>query len=295
MAKVFLVGMATVDFVLSVGEFPNAAEKYTAQDARVVGGGCAANAAVAIVKLDGDATLAARLGDDSLADSIVADLAAEGVRTDFLQRSPGARSSFSSVLLDKRGARQIVNFRGSGLTGKTDWFSRAPEVDAILVDTRWTAGALAALQMAKKRGIHGIVDAEAPTDPVILARASHVAFSRQGLLSLTTETDLARALKEIGEQVPGWVCVTDGENGVYYATDTGIEHISAFKVEIRDTLGAGDIWHGAFALRLGEGATESEAIVFANAAAALKCMIFGGRSGCPNRSDTEKFLGENSP
>jgi sulfofructose kinase len=294
MARVFVLGTAVVDFILSVDSFSAEGNKTTADDARIVGGGCAANAAVAIERLGGDATLAARFGQDAIADLVLSELAAEGVRTDIIYKSSGARSSFSSVLIDSTGARQIVNFRGSGLTEKTDWLIQMPAADAILVDSRWTNGALFALEMAKKRGIYGIVDAEAPVDPAILARASHVAFSRQGLLSLSSETEPTRALQDIADRVPGWVCVTDGENGVYHATDKGIEHISAFKVDVRDTLGAGDIWHGAFALRLAEGAAEDEAIVFANAAAALKCMVFGGRSGCPDRSATEKFLRENS-
>ncbi len=292
MAQVFLVGMAVVDFVFSVAEFPKTAEKSVADDAGVVGGGCAANAAVAVARLGGEAILAARLGNDSLADLILSELAAEGVQTGFVDRAPHGRSSFSSIYVDDAGERQIVNFRGRGLSESTDWLTQAPPVQAILVDTRWTAGALAALDLAKSRGIPGVVDAEAPIDPEILKRASHVAFSRQGLASLTPETDTARALQEVAAGIPGWACVTDGVDGVYFTAGDQIEHVAAFKVPVRDTLAAGDIWHGAFTLRLAEGADEVAAIDFANAAAALKCMVPGGRSGCPDRTKTDEFLKE---
>lgn len=66
MANVFITGMAVVDFVFSVDEMPKQAEKYRADNAVVVGGGCAANAAVAIARLGGQATLATRLGLDQL-------------------------------------------------------------------------------------------------------------------------------------------------------------------------------------------------------------------------------------
>lgn len=292
MANVFLVGMAAADFVFSVGEFPEAAEKSVADDARIVGGGCAANAAVAVARLGGGAILAARLGDDALADLILSDLAAEGVQTGFVNRAPRGRSSFSSVYVDRRGERQIMNFRGQGLNEDTGWLAEAPDVQAVLVDTRWPAGALAALDMAKARGIPGIVDAEAPIDAGILAKASHVAFSRQGLASLTGEPDTARALQKVATRFPGWACVTDGAEGVYFTAGDRIDHIAAFPVQARDTLAAGDIWHGAFALRLAEGAGEARAITFANAAAALKCMVTGGRSGCPDRLKTDEFLKE---
>ena len=57
-----------------------------------------------------------------------------------------------------------------------------------------------------------------------------------------------------------------------------------------DTLAAGDVWHGAFALSLGEGESEVNAVRFANAVAALKCTGFGGRSAIPNRLETNTFL-----
>ena len=59
-----------------------------------------------------------------------------------------------------------------------------------------------------------------------------------------------------------------------------------------DTLGAGDVWHGAFALRLAEGADELTAIRFASAAAALKCTRPGGRMGAPSRAEVAAFLKE---
>ena len=86
--------------------------------------------------------------------------------------------------------------------------------------------------------------------------------------------------------------MTDGESGVFFLDNNRVEHIPAFKVDVKDTLGAGDIWHGAFALRLAEGADEITAIEFANAAAAIKCTRHGGRAGCPDRDRTNDFLTE---
>jgi sulfofructose kinase len=73
-----------------------------------------------------------------------------------------------------------------------------------------------------------------------------------------------------------------------------VNNIPAYPVTAVDTLGAGDVWHGAFALRLGEGADECDAMVFANAAAALKCTRFGGRSGAPGREETESLIAANA-
>ena len=293
MANVFVTGMAVMDFVFSVDEMPKLSEKYRADNAVVVGGGCAANAAVAIARLGGQATLAARLGSDQLGDLIVADLEKENVQTKFVRRFEGGRSAFSSIYVDKLGERQIMNFRGANLDNDAEWLNDAPTSDAFLTDSRWVAGAIKSMELARMQGVPCIVDAEDPVDPEILKLASHVAFSRQGLTGLTGEEDIAKALLDVDNQFPGWVCVTDGAQGVYSISYGQIEHFPAYTVSVKDTLAAGDIWHGAFALKLAEGANERDSIKFASAVAALKCTKHGGREGCPDRPTTEQFLKEN--
>ena len=293
MANVFITGMAVVDFVFTVDEMPRLAEKYRANNAMIVGGGCAANAAVAVARLGGHATLATRLGSDQLGDLVAADLKNEGVDMLFVRRIEGARSAFSSIYIDKSGERQIMNFRGADLGNDAEWLREVPKSDAFLTDSRWVAGAVESMKLARQQNVPGIVDAEDPIDPEILNTASHVAFSLQGLAGLTGENDIDKALHKVNDDFPCWVCVTDGANGVYSINAGQIEHFPAYPVKIIDTLAAGDIWHGAFALGLAEGKTEGDAIIFASAAAALKCTRQGGREGCPDRTTTDQFLKEN--
>lgn len=292
MAQVLLLGMATADFVFGVDAIPTTAQKYRATTAQIVGGGIAANAAVAVARLGGDAILATRLGDDAIGDMILDDLRAEGVNVDHARRSPQARSSYSAINVDPNGERQIINFRGEGLGEDTDWLADLPATDAILADTRWAAGAQAAMALAKTRDIPGVIDGEAPTPKALLDTASHVAFSAQGLSDFTGDATPTRALDTLSKTTAAWLAVTDGPAGVHYTAQNGIAHAPAFAVDVKDTLGAGDIWHGAFALRLAEGAPPRDAITFANAAAAIKCSRTGGRIGCPNRKEVETFLSE---
>jgi sulfofructose kinase len=67
--------------------------------------------------------------------------------------------------------------------------------------------------------------------------------------------------------------------------------VPAPRVEVVDTLAAGDVFHGALALRLAEGATIDAAARFAVVAASLKCTRFGGRLGCPSRDEVERAGG----
>lgn len=292
MARVLTVGIAVVDFMFLVDRIPESARKHWAKDARIVGGGCAASAAVAISRLGGDARLAARLGTDLTGEIILADLKREGVDTDCVQRIEGARSSFSSVSIDEAGERQIVNFLGENLGADTSGIADVRDIDAVLVDSRWYEGAIQALAHARELGIPGVVDAEPPSDTRVLEGASHIAFSRDGLRGFVPGDDTAVALADAAVRLDAWACVTDGESGVWFTGPGGVEHVPAYKVEAVDTLGAGDVWHGAFTLALAEGMEDRDAIEFASAVAAIKCTRFGGRMGTPGRAEVARFLKE---
>ena len=292
MAKVLCVGSAVIDFVFHLETLPDLPQKYGTEDALLVGGGCAANASVAVARLGGEAVLGGRVGDDRIGDMILADLAAEGVDVSNVTRNVGGRSSYSSVYIDAAGERQIVNFRGAGLVLDTSWFSDLTGIDAVLTDTRRVEAAVAALKLARARGVPGIVDGEEPIDPEILVQASHVAFSMQGIRSLLPDHRPEEAIRLLAREHDIWVAVTDGPNGVWYGGADDVAHVQAFPIRAVDTLGAGDIWHGAFALALAEGQTEAEGVRFANATAALKCTKPGGREGCPDRAAVARFLQE---
>ena len=288
--KVMLAGVAVVDFVFHLDEMPRRAEKYRAREATISGGGNAANAAVAVARLGGEAMLASRLGDDEVADLIEAGLAREGVETSFVQRFAGHRSSFSSIFV-AGGERQIVNFRDHTLPMSAQWFD-PPPFDVALADTRWPDGAARLMAAAGERGRPGIIDAEAPVMEAAeaLELASHVAFSAQGLCDYCGHDAVHEALREADGRLPGIVLVTDGEKGTTWIEDGEMHHAAAARIEPVDTLAAGDVWHGAFALRLARGDDLGRAVRYANAAATLKCTRIGGRDGAPDAAEVDKFM-----
>ena len=116
------------------------------------------------------------------------------------------------------------------------------------------------------------------------------AASAQALRLMTGVEDLSAALQSLRATLSGWLAVTDGPRGVFYLDGNGVKHYPAFAVDAVDSLGAGDVFHGAFALALAEGMNEQRALRFASAAAAIKCTRFGGRDGCPTRVELDAFL-----
>ncbi|RMF40045.1 MAG: hypothetical protein D6754_04135 [Alphaproteobacteria bacterium] len=161
-----------------------------------------------------------------------------------------------------------------------------------MADNRWPPLLRDAIAAAGRWGVPAVVDVEAPCEADALQGATHLAFSMQGLADFAPGLDRDNALRRAAGDYRCWVAVTDGAEGVWFTKGESIAHIPAFAVEAVDTLGAGDVWHGLFALRLAEGADERTAIRFANAGAALKCRTFGGVAGCPDRAATEAFLRE---
>ncbi len=294
MTSVLCIGHAVQDFVFSIDTMPRAAEKYRASAFESIGGGPAATAAVAIARLGGAAKLAARTGDDAIADVLVAELEAYGVDCSLVRRFENHTSSLSAVIVDKDGERLIVNYLDYALDATAAWLPQLlpDNIDAVLVDTRWPEGALHGLQLARRAGVPAILDADVPVpaDGELLRAATHVAFSETGLSEFCGDADPASALRTVDASTDAWCCVTLGGEGTLYLSDGELCSVAAHKVQVRDTLGAGDAWHGAFALALAEGQTANDATTFASAAAALKVRNGGGRAGCPNRGDVEDLI-----
>jgi len=99
----------------------------------------------------------------------------------------------------------------------------------------------------------------------------------------------------VSARTDAWLAVTLGDEGVVWLDDGGaVRTCPAFDVDVADTLGAGDVFHGAFALALAEERPIDEAVRRASAAAALKCTRFGGRAGIPTATEVDDFLGKRS-
>ncbi len=295
MPRLFCTGIATLDYVYGVAAMPTTATKHRASALEVVGGGIAANAAVAAARLGGAVTLATRLGDDLAGDAIRAELAGEGVNLSASRPEPGRRSPVSAIMVDPAGERMIVSYSDPAMPDEPEWLAAAlpAGTGAVLGDTRWAAGSRRAFALAREAGVPSVLDGDRRPDlPELVSLATHIAWSEQGVAEQTGVADPVEALRSFG-RAPNWLAVTCGERGVYMLKDGVVSHTPGFAVKAVDTLGAGDVWHGAFALALAEGMDEERAVRFASATAAIKCTRFGGRKGAPTRAEVERFLGGN--
>lgn len=296
MTLVTCVGLAVRDIIFTVTELPTGPGKIHAVEQSETGGGPAANAAVAIAALGGSARFVGVLGDDATGDAIVSELEDQSVDASRVRRVPDHRSPLSSVTVDARGERAIVNHTDADLfTKATPSDADLDGSDAVLVDVRWHTGARAGLTWAREYGLPGVLDYDHGDEngPELLALASHVIFSSGALSEMTGTVDPKTGLAKARRATDAWMAVTLGDEGALWLDGDVPRHEPAFAVEVFDTTGAGDVYHGVFALEVAGGSDEPEAMRSASAAAALSCTRLGGRDGVPTRSELDRFLREN--
>ena len=130
----------------------------------------------------------------------------------------------------------------------------------------------------------------------LLNASSHLVFSSEPLQETADVTDDGQALKKIAKLTPSFLAGTRGPKGTIWLDAHGhLQETPAFPVHTVDTLGAGDVFHGAFTLAITEGQDIPAALRFASAAAALKCTRFGGAFAAPQRAEVEALLSQGQP
>jgi len=291
---VLCAGIAVEDFIFKVERFPQPGEKAHASKLIATPGGCAANAAVAVARLGGQARFTGPVGTDEASARFLDGLARTGVDMSGVERVEGGSISVSGIFIDGAGEKLVATRRGELLADARprDAVTLVADVDIVMADNRFPNFVRSILQAAVRRGIPAVLDgdrATAPDDP-LFAIASHVIFSSEALRATTGLDDLAAALTIIARVAPGFLAVTNGPGEMLWLEDGQVRQMAAFPIEAVDTLGAGDTFHGAFALALAEGCDLAPAMRFAAAAAALKCTRFGGIAGTPTRHEVDAFL-----
>ncbi|MDE2379643.1 MAG: sugar kinase [Bradyrhizobium sp.] len=295
--RILCIGIPVRDLTFRVQGVPGRGSKVNASHLEEICGGNALNAAIAIVRLGGRAALVGPMGDAGELSSryIFDQMAHEGIETSHLVHMKSLMTPISAIMIDPTGERTIVTFRDPGL-----WKVELPDADellrdchAILTESRCAEFCTDLCAEARRRGIPVIVDADRAMSlrEGLLTASSHLVFSSEPLQETADTTDDGEALRRIARLTPSFLAGTRGARGTIWLNEHGeLEETPAFPVHTLDTLGAGDVFHGAFALAITEGRELRQALRFASAAAALKCTRFGGAFAAPQRAEVERLL-----
>jgi len=293
---IVIVGHTALDRVYRIDAFPAKPTKVSARDHREEGGGSAANAAAAIAVLGGSVHLWSRVGGDDTGAKARHALERVGVDVSGVIACDGAKTPTAAVIVDGKGERLVVSEDDHVLPMQADWLplTKIVGAGAVLSDLTWLEGTRAAFAAARAVGAPTLVDVDLGggillervadlTDYAIFSAPAFEKFVRGADDEERFDALLAMGLRHAG--------VTRGANGYAWKSRDGARGMQAsFKVPVVDTTGAGDAFHGVFALGLGSGLPDAACALIASAAAGLKCRRLGARAGLPTAMELDAFL-----
>jgi sulfofructose kinase len=289
--EVLCVGHASFDLTMTVEHHPGPDEKCSATGLVKCGGGPAANASVAIARLGGTSAFAGYLGEDFYGTQHLDELRLNGVLTELVVRGMHP-TPLSFILVKPDGSRTVINCKtGTPLLEieQIDFSCCSPKV--ILFDGHEPQISLPLANSARRNRVVTVLDAGSVRQGTVVLTplVDYLAASEKYARDFTGEQDMRQALKALHRQAP-FVVITRGEKGLIWKNVDGEGTLPGFPVKALDTTGAGDTFHGAFALEIARGAGFHSALVFASAAAAMSCEKFGARLGIPTRIEVEDYL-----
>jgi len=300
--RILCIGMPVRDLTFRVPGLPARGSKEHATHFDEICGGNALNGAIGIVRLGGRASICGPMGDakETASRYIFEKMAHEGIETKHIVHLPGLVTAISNIMIDPSGERTIVTFRDPQL-----WKVQLPDTDelledchAILTESRCAPFCTELCVEARRRGIPVIVDVDRAMSlrEGLLTASSHLVFSNEPLQETAGVADDGEALKKIAKLTASFLAGTRGAQGTIWLDEhQNLQQTPAFPVHTVDTLGAGDVFHGAFALAITENQEIGEALRFASAAAALKCTRFGGAFAAPQRAEVAELLRQGQP
>jgi sulfofructose kinase len=293
------IGAVAVDDVLYVEEFPGPDLKTHVLRRERYFGGLTSIALVTAARLGSKAAYAGVLGYDDFSEYAVEKLAEEAINLDFVVRHPEARPILSTIIVGDKGATRNIFFYLSEISGAHAELPDASVIRAarvLLVDHLGLDGMLRAARIARAAGIPIVSDLELNVSPhfhELLGLVDHLIMSIEFATLLTGESRPDIAAQKLWSPERKVVVVTCGAAGAWYLSADGVtRHQPSFPVEIVDTNGCGDVFHGAYAACLARGMETSARIRFACAAAALKATHTGGHLAVPTQLMVESLLGK---
>jgi len=292
-------GSAAIDNICIINSIASYRGTTFISDLKVYSGGCVPTALVTLQRLGTNTAFISSLGDDWRGEKIISDLTEEGVDCCNIQINKGLLSPFSFIQVNEKfGKRAIAHYQGSIKMLRFDksvesliQAGKILHIDGLLPQEQ-----IKAAIFAHKNGLKVMIDAHVIVDGIydLLKHVDFIITSRDFLTDFTRCKDTESSLDIIYKMYKPEILVTTlGEKGSIEFSGNGVVYINGFNVDVKDTTGAGDVYHGSFIFGILNNWNIREIMTFASAVAALKCKHYGGREGIPNLEETQKFLQDN--
>jgi ribokinase len=298
--RIAVVGSANVDLTTFSDRFPKAGETIFGDRFDLGWGGKGANQAVAARLCGADVFMVARVGEDLFGPATIQNFESQGIDATYVKIVPGASSGVAPIFVESNGQNRIIVVKGANdRLMPADVDEARPmleQADCIVLQFEIPLETVYhTIRFASERGIRCILN-PAPAQPVDLRAVAPVdyftpneteaeAISGMPVRSIEDAHACGRSLVERGM---GRVIITLGENGALLAARDGTDLIPPYKVPTKDSTGAGDAFVGSFAVFLGEGFAERDAIARANLYAALSTINIGTQKSFVTRERFEQ-------
>ena len=290
------VGVNVIDYLFRIPHFPEPDTKMDATGAMIQGGGLTATAMVACARLGLRTRYIGKFGGNEIGRMAREELQREGMDLSAAVTAPGVPNRFCVVLVEEAsGHRTIVRERDPRIWLRPgDLSPEAVCAGRVLhVDGHEGDAALQAARWAKAAGVPVSVDAEEPTEhrEALFALTDILIVGQRFGRMLTGRSDIHDILEALARLGPACVGLTLAGAGSALRYRDEIVQAPGFAVNVVDTTGAGDVFHGAFLYGFLQGWEAGDILRFANAVSALKCTCLGGRTGIPRLEEVRRFLG----
>jgi ribokinase len=272
----------------------------------VCGGGPVATALVSLSRLGIRTSFYGVAGDDENGKKIEDSLVSESVNVRGLIKRRGTNSQTAFIAVEKGSGRRTIFWKrpsGSPLNPQEIPEDFLHNADFLLLDGLMAEASIYAAQKARAQNIPVMLDAGRLREGMreLISLSDYVVaseeFGKDVLYgenrSVFTESfrpeDALQKIRSIGAHI---CTLTLGGRGSVTNAEDSVFHTPAFKVDVVDTTGAGDVFHGGYIYGLLQKWGMRDVVRFATAFASLKCRKLGGRAGIPHLEEVMELIGK---
>jgi ribokinase len=294
--RVAVIGSANIDLTTFADRFPKPGETIFGNKFDLGFGGKGANQAVAARLCGAEVFMVARVGSDLFGPATIENFRKQGIDPTHVKQIEGLSSGVAPIFVEPNGQNRILVVKGANDALKPADVDAAAETlksaDCIVLQFEIPVETVYyTIEFARKHGIRCILN-PAPAQPVDLNALKDLDYFVPNESEAETITggpvkNVEDARKCAEKLVAGGirrVIITLGANGSLLASSDGSEHVPPFAVNAIDSTGAGDAFIGSFAVFLGEGVPEKEAVRRANLYAGLSTTGVGTQKSFYDRA-----------
>ncbi len=292
---VFGFGHCCIDYLLVLDPYPDKGKKGEVVESLIIGGGPIPTALQCLARFGKTTRFCGKVGDDPDGRQIIAELTSSGVDCDLMIVDPEVKTARAYISIDPHSGIRTVALdvrRFNWIRSEQFDPKLAADCRIFFTDGRAFEASLQGLKTAREAGVTTVFDSGSvrPGFYQMLPFIDYVVVSRDLAETFRPGVSPRLLAQMLVEKGAGCGIVTDGENGAYSFDSKQERHHPGYHVEVYDSTGAGDVFHGAFIYGLLEEWEFERAIDFANAAAALSCRKLSGRKGIPSLDDVSRFI-----